>query len=241
MRRAHTTLVGLVLLVAATAAPRAAGADSSKLGKDQIAIDRRGPARGKDKACCGYPLVEEHAWGLRFYWIAMQDDYADDHDETPIYNRAGEFLGVFPARFLRSLLMEGTGLLSDGRVINYQGRCRFGVGTCYDTVDDDHPFGRGAGRRALEPFRSIAVDPRFIPIGEPLYVPEFDGLVLPDGSIHDGCVRADDTGGNIKKREMDFFVVSYGNFRYLLRQLDGGIWVTPEIENPRCRYLSDPR
>ena len=44
-------------------------------------------------------------------------------------------------------------------------------------------------------------------------------MVLPDGSIHDGCVRADDTGGGIKKRKMDFFVVTYGNFRFLLEQL----------------------
>jgi hypothetical protein len=63
--------------------------------------------------------------------------------------------------------------------------------------------------------------------------------VLPDGSIHDGCVRADDTGGGIKKRKMDFFVVTYGNFRFLLDELENVTWITPHIQSPRCEYLRD--
>jgi 3D (Asp-Asp-Asp) domain-containing protein len=230
----------LVLALLAVAVPLGARADDSKLGKEEISIDVPRRVRGTDKRCCGYPLVAAREWGLRFYWIARQVDFADHHDETPLYTPQGWFLGVYPARFVKALLMEGTGLLADGRVVNYSGKCRFGTGICYEMLGDEHRFGRGAGRRPLVPFRSIAVDRRLIAIGEPLYVPEFDGLILPDGSRHDGCVRADDTGGNIKKREMDFFVVSYENFRYLLEQLEGGIWVTPEIEHPRCEYLRDP-
>lgn len=229
----------MLAVLASLAVLPSALADGSKLGKEQIVLDRRGPVRGTDKRCCGYPLVADREWGLRFYWIAKQDDFAE-HDEVPLYTPEGWFLGAYPDRFVKALLMEGTGLLADGRVVNYSGRCQYGTGTCYQALDEDYPFGRGAGRRPLVPFRSIAVDRRLIAIGEPLYVPEFDGLVLPDGSHHDGCVRADDTGGNIKKREMDFFVVSYENFRFLLEQVAGGIWVTPQIEHPRCEYLRDP-
>jgi 3D (Asp-Asp-Asp) domain-containing protein len=186
----------------------------------------------------GYPLVRERGFGLRFYWLAHEDRHEPEGDHVAIYSRDGFFIGAYPAAFIKSLLMEGSGVLSDGRVINYSGRCRFGVGTCYEAVDQtEYPFGRGAGRRALVPFKSVAVDPRLVPIGEPLYIPEFDGLVMPDGSVHDGCVRADDTGGNIKKREMDFFVVNYDNFRLLLEQLSGVLWITPHIEHPRCAYL----
>jgi hypothetical protein len=64
-------------------------------------------------------------------------------------------------------------------------------------------------------------------------------MVLPDGSIHDGCVRADDTGGGIKQRKMDFYVVAYSNFRFLLQELWGVNWVTPHIQAPRCEYLRD--
>ncbi|HWM86626.1 MAG TPA: 3D domain-containing protein [Kofleriaceae bacterium] len=189
-------------------------------------------------ACCGYPLVGERGFALRFYWLATEGGFRPDEDHHAIYSRDGFFIGAYPAGFIKSLLMEGSGILADGRVINYAGRCRFGTGTCYEPLDESvYPFGRGAGRRPLIPFKSVAVDPRLVPLGEPLYIPEFDGLVMPDGSVHDGCVRADDTGGNIKKRKMDFFVVTYENFRELLHTLFGVIWVTPHIEHPRCEYL----
>ncbi len=215
-----------------------AHADDSKLGKEALLVSEKGAALGKNKACCGYPLSEDLGFALRFYWLAMQDRHLDMYDENDIYTRSGELLGSFTEKFLKSLRLEGSGLLSDGRVINYHGRCRYGTGTCYQVLDPEtHPYGRGAGRRPLVPFRSVAIDPRLVPIGEPLYIPEFDGMQLPDGSIHDGCVRADDTGGGIKKRKMDFFVVSYDNFRFLLKALWGVIWITPYIEDPRCRYL----
>ncbi|HLU68011.1 MAG TPA: 3D domain-containing protein, partial [Kofleriaceae bacterium] len=237
--------VALLALAAPAAAdrssPRASERSSSpagsKLAKEGIQIEPRGAVRGKDKRCCGYPLAADGAFALRFYWLAMQDSFDPVDRHVPIYLQNGFFIGSFPERFVRALLMEGSGLLSDGRVINYDGRCRYGVGTCYEPLDErDYPFGRGARRRPLVPFVSVAVDPRLVPIGEPLYVPELDGLLLPDGSIHDGCVRADDTGGNIKKRKMDFFVVSRDNFRALVDAL-GATWITPHIEHPRCQYL----
>jgi 3D (Asp-Asp-Asp) domain-containing protein len=197
-------------------------------------------AKPPAQPCCGYPLVGEKGFALRFYWLAMEDRFHPDDDHLAIYSRDGFFIGAYPSAFIKSLLMEGSGVLADGRLINYSGRCRFGVGTCYEPLDEaQYPFGRGAGRRALVPFKSVAVDPRLVAIGEPLYIPEFDGLVMPDGTRHDGCVRADDTGGNIKRREMDFFVVSRDNFRRLLGSLSGVLRVTPHIENPRCAYLRE--
>ena len=229
-----------IILVAGLLVGTSARADSSKANA-YAEPSTRAPTPGKNKVCCGYPLSEERGFALRFYWLAMQDRYPDDFSEEVVYTRDGSFLGVYSESFVRSLRMEGSGLLEDGRVINYAGRCRYGVGTCFEQLDPNtHPFGRGAGQRALVPYRSVAVDPRLIAIGEPLYIPEFNGLVLPDGTIHDGCVRADDTGGGIKQRKMDFFVISYDNFLYLLREeLWGVIWITPHIENPRCQYLRD--
>lgn len=230
----------LATLAVLIALPALAAADASKLGKEQVRPSSRAPAPAQSKLCCGYPLAEPLGFALRFYWLAMEDKYEDDFDETEVYTRAGFFLGSFPARFVSALRMEGSGWLADGRVLNYAGRCRYGVGTCFEQLDPrTHRYGRGAGIRPLVPFRSVAVDPRLIPIGESLYIPEFDGLVLPDGTIHDGCVRADDTGGGIKKRKIDFFVVSYENFRYMLQELWAVIWITPHIESPRCDYMRD--
>ena len=245
--------LALAALLALTAT---AAADDSKLRKEDVPIQNKQTIRGKNKLCCGYPLVDDLGWALRFYWLTLEGDYDDPQNgnvpksgrvqavpqntRVELYTPEGYYFGRVPERFAWSLRLEGSGLMKDGRIVNYTGKCPFGYGTCFEQLDvAEHPFGRGAGVRPLVPFKSVAVDPRLVRIGEPLYIPEFDGMVLPDGSIHDGCVRADDTGGGIKKRKMDFFVVTYGNFRFLLDQLLGVSWITPHIEAPRCEYLRD--
>ena len=87
------------------------------------------------------------------------------------------------------------------------------------------------------PFRSIAVDPRYIPIGATVYVPELVGIELPDGTHHDGCLRADDMGGAIKQHKLDFFVESYENFKFIADNLWWHLKATPHLDEPRCDYL----
>ena len=257
--------LAVVLLLAATGLGTTAFADDSKLAKEDVPLQAKATLRGKNKLCCGYPLVDDLQWALRFYWMVLESDYdepaspnvpksgrgkekVDETARVDLYTPDGFFLGRMTERFAWALRLEGSGLMADGRVINYAGKCGYGYATassagsatCFEQLDvDQFPFGRGAGLRPLIPFKSVAIDPRLVPLGEPLYIPEFDGLVLPDGSIHDGCVRADDTGGGIKKRKMDFFVVTYGNFRFLLEQLQNVTWITPHVEAPRCEYLRD--
>jgi 3D (Asp-Asp-Asp) domain-containing protein len=118
------------------------------------------------------------------------------------------------------------------------------MGTCFKTLTlEDHPLGAGVQGRPLLPFRSIAVDPRFIPIGATVYVPELVGVLMPDGSRHDGCLRADDMGGAIKEHKLDFFVESYNNFKFIADNLWWRMKATPMLEEPRCEYLRlrDPR
>jgi len=242
-----------LLLAALAAAHAAARADTSKLAKEDVSVQPKAILRGKNKACCGYPLSKELGWELTFYWLAFEDDFHDPFSGVPagsrsspvrpnawvdLYTREGYFFGRVPERFAWSLRMEGSGVMMDGRIVNFYGSCNYGYGTCFQQVDPvQFPFGRGAGARSLLPFKSVAVDPRYIAIGEPLYLPELDGLQLPDGSIHDGCVRADDTGGAIKKRHLDFFVVTFANYRMVIDQLLGVGFVTPYIEAPHCEYL----
>lgn len=237
-----------IAILATALAASGTRADDSKLALEGVTVAPRAPMVGKDKRCCGYPIVPELEWALRFYWLAREDDFDEpdeidyaDVDAVDVYDRRGYYVGTFSQKFIWHLRMEGSGLLSDGRVINYAGACNYGTGTCFQLLDaKQFPFGRGARRRTLVPFKSVAVDPRVVKLGEPLYVPEFDGLRLPDGNTHDGCVRADDTGGGIKVHKLDFFVVSYGNFRTLLQELWAVNWVSPQLEAPRCQYLRDP-
>ena len=249
MRAAASAL----LLLALAAAARA---DTSKLAKEGVEIQPRATLRGKDKTCCGYPLSESLGYQLTFYTLAFEAEHQDPIGLIPVgtprspvpqntwvelYTRDGYFIRRVRERFAWSLRMEGSGVMLDGRLYNWAGPCNYGYGTCFQEVDTkEYPFGRGAGLRALIPFKSIAVDPRLIRLGEPVYLPELDGIRLPDGSIHDGCVRADDTGGAIKKRHLDFFVVTFENYRTLIDALFGVGWVTPHIEAPRCEYLRVP-
>lgn len=230
----------VILVATLIALGGSARADESKLDKEGLAPSARSELRSKRKVCCGYPITAELEYRLTFYWMADETRHELDQPEEDIYTDDGFYLGTFPKTFVDELRMEGSAWLADGRVVNYAGRCRLGVGTCFHTLDgSSFPYGRGAGWRPLVPFRSVAIDRRLVAIGEPLYIPEFDGMPLPDGSTHDGCVRADDTGGAIKHRLMDFFVVELENFRWVRDALWGVRWFTPQIEAPRCEYLRD--
>ena len=215
--------------------------DATKLtGRDPDKL----PLVAKVKECCGYPIGLKEGFRLSFYWIAYESEYANEAYDTPIYTRHGYYIGSFPSAFIFELKLEGSGILRDGRVLNYDGECNYGMGTCFKTLAlEQHPLGAGVQGRPLEPFRSIAVDPRFIPIGATVYVPELVGVLMPDGTRHDGCLRADDMGGAIKEHKLDFFVESYNNFKFIADNLWWRMKATPMLEEPRCEYLRlrDPR
>jgi 3D (Asp-Asp-Asp) domain-containing protein len=216
-------------------------ADASKLDEG---LPEKLPLISKIKECCGYPIGPQEGFRLSFYWLAYESEYANEPYDTPIYTPRGFLIGKFPSAFVFELKLEGSGILRDGRVLNYAGDCNYGIGTCFRTLSlDEHPLGAGVQGRKLQPFRSIAVDPRFIPIGAPVYVPELVGVIMPDGTRHDGCLRADDMGGAIKEHKMDFFVESYFNFKFIADNLWWRMKATPHLEEPRCEYLRlhDPR
>lgn len=196
------------------------------------------PLVQKVKECCGYPLSEREGFRLSFYWLAYESEYANLKYDTDIYTRQGFFLGRYPSAFVYELKLEGTGVLSDGRVVNYDGECSYGMGTCFRTLDiAQAPLGTGVQARPLVPFRSVAVDPRYIPIGATIYVPELVGIEMPDGTRHDGCLRADDQGGAIKEHKLDFFVESYFNFKVIADNLWWRMKATPHLDEPRCDWL----
>jgi 3D (Asp-Asp-Asp) domain-containing protein len=244
-------IVRLLLIAVVCASFGSARADETLLANrpgDHAKLDDPAPDKaplvGKVKECCGYPVGLKEGFRLSFYWIAYEEEYASLPYDTEIYTRQGFFIGRFPSPFVYELKLEGTAVLRDGRVLNYDGECNYGMGTCFKTLDmAEHPLGAGVQGRRLEPFRSIAVDPRYIPIGAPVYVPELVGVLLPDGTHHDGCLRADDMGGAIKQQKLDFFVESYFNFKFIADNLWWHLKATPMLDEPRCEYLRvrDPR
>jgi len=53
--------------------------------------------------------------------------------------------------------------------------------------------------------RTVAIDPRVVPRRTRLFIKETVGLVLADGTIHDGYWYASDTGGAIKGNKIDLY------------------------------------
>lgn len=73
----------------------------------------------------------------------------------------------------------------------------------------DSKWGHGVKNYSLVPYRTIAVDPKRIPYGSVVFIPEAKGKVVTlengESFVHDGYFFAGDTGGAIKKNHIDVF------------------------------------
>jgi 3D (Asp-Asp-Asp) domain-containing protein len=167
---------------------------------------------------------------LTYYWMASEATHpatADGAEASPddvvLQSRHCTPIARVSPSFARSLRLEGTGVLRDGRVINVAGNCECGK-PCYRIARRSHRFGTGVAERPLSPFRSVAVDPKLVAIGSALYIPELDGKTMPGrapwgGFVHDGCVTADDRGGGVRGKQLDLFTVRRNHYKALSRRL----------------------
>ncbi|MDB4957794.1 MAG: hypothetical protein JWO36_5363 [Myxococcales bacterium] len=111
--------------------------------------------------------------------------------------------------FASQLALQGTGKLRDGRVLNIWGpHCKCEHSPCFKVTSNQ--WGNAGTGRPLQPFRTVAVDPKVVKLGSLLYVPLLEGRRMPGrepwgGYVHDGCVVADDTGG-FAGNKIDLFV-----------------------------------
>lgn len=200
---------------------------------------------GRDVAGSDFAFTEGTllpAATLTYYWVTAESDYSGAAD-TPLCDSQANILAMVPAAFASALRIEGTGRLGDGRLLNVSdsGPCPAGGATTtrYSVVDEmKYPWGIGVKGWALQPYRSVAVDPAVIPYGTPLYVPDFDGILAPGsyGFVHDGCVIAEDTGGGIDGAHIDFFVAEKKNYLTLASTI-GLDMVDLYIAPSRCSYL----
>ncbi len=133
---------------------------------------------------------------VTYYWVTCEDDAKGERD-TELLDPRGRSLGKFRADFAKNLKLEGTGRTLEGKTLNWAGKGRYQL--------TKHPFGTGAKGAPLRPFRSLAVDPKVIPIGTKVVIPLAVGALLPDGSSHDGVFVAEDTGSAIKGAHVDLF------------------------------------
>ncbi len=158
--------------------------------------------------------------------IALTNTYYKLSDEslfsgaqnTPIYGVNGNVIKMVASAFFADMCIEGSGKLTDGRVINVAGSCPYQQASfpycsqsCYTVLNSlQYPWGEGNQGAALVPLRSLATDHSVIPFGTNVYIAEFDGLVVPQigslgGFTHDGCFVAQDSGGAINGNHIDIF------------------------------------
>lgn len=165
--------------------------------------------------------AELGSFELTYYWMTQAREDEGEPD-TVLYDLRCRELTKVTSGFARRLALEGTGRLRDGRIINVAGQCDC-AGVCYYLPRKHKRWGVGVAKRALNPFRSVAVDPAHVSIGQMLYIPELDGLTMPGykpwgGFVHDGCVVADDRGGNVRGQQLDFFTGRRSAYNALFRR-----------------------
>jgi 3D (Asp-Asp-Asp) domain-containing protein len=210
-------------------------ADYGDCCPDKAAVcDGAGP---EVPAATGEPGPELGSFELTYYWVTEESSFGGA-DTTKLYDDDCNVLTSVPAGFANAIKLEGTGRLTDGRVLNYSGACGCATSPCYFEVDDAHPWGVGVQNRALTPFRSVAVDKNVVAYGTKLYIEKLDGVKMPGeapwgGFTHDGCVSADDTGSAIIGKHLDFFSARKADYLSLNGVL-GVSHVTVRAGGDRC-------
>lgn len=146
-------------------------------------------------------------------------------DGIPIRNMAGRVIGPTVARSDWCAGALAGSLRVEGEVYNYAGVSGSAQANCSHDPSErvrwrrsPHPFGTGAQSNPLHPFRTIACDLGWVggstpwvngdypAFGQRLYIPSADGVVLPDGSVHDGIFTCEDTGGAVTGNHIDVFL-----------------------------------
>ena len=139
--------------------------------------------------------------------------------------------------------MQGSGRLASGVTVSFAGRgcacaetCpRTGQRICYEALDPARfPHGRGTTGRPITPLRTVAVDPKVIPMGTPIFIPEYVGVPRPDGSLHDGCFVAEDRGLWVVGRRVDVFAGDPGTKLLLEAAVPSNRGVHVFAANERC-------
>jgi 3D (Asp-Asp-Asp) domain-containing protein len=150
-----------------------------------------------------------------------------EQEVSTLYDSACKPIAQVDPDFATALAIQGTGKLKDGRVLNIWGSCSCPHSPCFQVTANK--WGTAGSGKPLQPFRTVAVDPKVIKIGSLLYVPLLEGRTMPGrapwgGYVHDGCVVADDTGGGIDGHQLDLFVGRRAYFLGLSGQEGSHSW-----------------
>lgn len=137
-----------------------------------------------------------------YYTLDESDQRFAGKASVDLRGPSGKVIARTTQRFRRALVMQGTGILQDGRTVFYYGKV---AGEHRFRLTSKSRYGIGSTGCVLVPFRTIAADPKFIPPRSRVYIPEMKGARLPDGTTHDGRFVVTDRG-HFTGARIDLFV-----------------------------------
>ncbi|KAI9308184.1 hypothetical protein BJ944DRAFT_237219 [Cunninghamella echinulata] len=195
-------------------------------------LAKRAPLEKRLKSCYKHATFTQ-------YWIPKQGDkdMTNDGDDITLNgpksktlkNKHGKTIAKVDKHTYEKFQMEGTGLLKNGKMVNLDSD----KNTFLEVNRKKTPYGLGSDDHiGLEPWVSVASND--LDVGETVYVKELDGVKLPDGKVHNGCVRVDDEGWSFDDCQLDFFVLQFEAYKKLEK-------IIPEhvtVKQKKCKVLS---
>ncbi|KAI8342600.1 hypothetical protein BC941DRAFT_413268 [Chlamydoabsidia padenii] len=197
-----------------------------------VAFVSAAPLEKRLKSCYKHATLTQ-------YWIPKQGDKDMLNDgQTVTLNgpktktlktKKGKTLAKVSKTTYEKFQMEGTGLLENGLMVNLDS----GKNTFLKVNRDKAPYGLGSDNdNPLEPWVSVASND--LKVGTTLYIKEMDGVKLPDGKKHNGCVRVDDQGWSFDGCQLDFYVLQFSAYQKLDDTLPGHV----TVKQKKCKILS---
>ncbi len=200
-------VTGLLMLLLLSSGAIAKGTGSVKLNFNPSEIDERDMNRLPDILPTMYYTPREADVNCKGGY--GRNSYRGNEKAT-IRTPEGSVIATVCKRFERTLLMEGSAILKDRgdgeRAVNYGGKIRgehryYYLKRC--------KYGEGVRRGlCLLPYHTIAADNKVHKVNDILYVPAAKGILLPDGTRHEGYFIVRDTGGafnGIGSQRVDMF------------------------------------
>lgn len=179
-----------------------------------------------------------------YYDFPSESDF--EGEQVSLMNATCKPIVSVPRAFYESVCVQGSGTLKSGGTVSFAKRdcscaavCpRTNQQICFDLLDKQQfPWGRGATGKGITPLLTVAVDSSVIPLGTPLYIPEYDGVARdPSGTTkHDGCFVAEDRGLAVKGEHVDIFTGHREITQLWNRLVPSNRGVTVVVDSPKCK------
>jgi 3D (Asp-Asp-Asp) domain-containing protein len=178
-----------------------------------------------------------------YYDFPIENHYVGE--SVSLFDAGCGVISRVPQGFHDAVCVQGSGLLANGRTVSFARRdcscarrCpRTDQQICFEALDiKAYPWGRGATGKPVVPLLTVAVDTSVIPLGTPIFVPEYLGLPrdLARTSNHDGCFIAQDRGVKVKGQHIDVFTGEEAVTRLWNELVPSNKGVTVILESPFC-------